>query len=64
MAKFKRDDRVRMKYYDRYAYGNVTIVSELGVKVLFDGDYDLYYWYQKPEELELVIGDKSKQEDG
>jgi len=57
MTKFKVGDRIRMKYYDRYAYGEITIVSEQGCKVLFDGDFDLAYWYYKPEELELIDRD-------
>lgn len=50
----KANDRVRMKYYDHYAYGMVTIVTETECKVLFDGDYDLAYWYYPKKELELV----------
>lgn len=57
---FKAGDRVRMKYHDRYAYGEVTIVSELGVKVLFDGEYDLDYYYYKPEELEVITPEDIK----
>jgi len=57
--KFKSGDRVRMKYFDGYAYGEITIISSLGYKVLFDGDWDLAYWYYKEEELELVDKDGS-----
>lgn len=51
---FKTNDRVRMKYYDHYAYGMVVIVTETECKVLFDGAYDLAYWYYPKKELELV----------
>ena len=44
----------RIKYYEGYATGEATIVSELGVKVMFDADYDLPYGYYKPEELEVI----------
>lgn len=46
--------RVRMKYFDGYAYGEVTIISELGVKVLFDGEFDLAYWYYPIKDLEKM----------
>lgn len=50
----KPNDRVRMEYYGRFAYGTVTIVSDSGIKVMFDGDYDLAYDYYLPSELEVV----------
>lgn len=52
MNEFKPGDRVRMKYYDGYTTGQVTIVTEYTCKVLFDGDYDLDYWYYPKSELE------------
>lgn len=60
MNKFKPGDRVRMKYYDGYAYGEVTIIAADTCKVLFDGDFDLPYWYYKEEELELVEPEKKE----
>ncbi len=55
MTEFKTGDRIRMKYYDGWAYGEVTIVTEIECKVLFDGDFDLAYWYYPKNELELII---------
>lgn len=52
MNEFKLGDRVRMKYYDGYATGEITIVTETECKVIFDGDYDLAYWYYPKAELE------------
>lgn len=52
--RFKPGDRVRMKYYDRYAIGEITIVREEDFKVLFDGDFDLPYCYYLKSELELI----------
>lgn len=43
-----------MKYFDRWATGEVTIVKESESKVLFDGDFDLAYWYYPNAELELI----------
>lgn len=66
MNKFRLGDRVRMKHYDRYAYGDVTIVSEaktLNVKVSWDGDFDLPYQYWDENELELVETNGSDGED-
>jgi len=60
--KFKSGDRVRMKYYEGYATGEVTIVSELGVKVIFDGDYDLAYYYYREDELEVITEKDIKNE--
>lgn len=54
MTKFKVGDRVKMKYYDGFATGEITIIAIDTCKVLFDGDYDLAYWYYKEEELELI----------
>lgn len=51
---FKAGDRVKMKYFGGYATGEVTIVSELGVKIIFDGDFDLDYWYYSAKDLELI----------
>lgn len=45
--------RVKMKYFDSFATGCVTIKKEDEAKVLFDGDFDLAYWYYKKDELEL-----------
>ena len=58
--KFKSGDRVRMKYYDRYAYGEVIIPREKDSKVIFDGDYDLSYYYYPNEELELMTAEDLK----
>lgn len=52
--KFKSGDRVRMKYYGRYATGEVTIVKNNLIKVLFDGDYDLPYDYYDGNDLEII----------
>lgn len=58
---FKEHDRVKMKYYDRYATGIVTIANsatqirgEISSKVLFDGEFDLAYWYYPNKDLELI----------
>ena len=55
MIKFKVGDRVRMMYFDYYAYGEITIPGEYSSKVLFDGDYDLPYDYYSNNELELEL---------
>lgn len=52
--KFKNGDRVKMKLYDRYATGLITIAKEDESKVLFDGPYYLAYWYYPNKELELI----------
>lgn len=48
----------RVKYYDqyynRYCYGEITILRENDAKVIFDGDTDLDYTYYPIDELELV----------
>lgn len=54
MKKFKSGDRVKMKYFDGYATGKITIVKETECKVLFDSDYDLDYWYYPTIDLELI----------
>lgn len=54
MDKFQCGDRVRIKYYEGYAYGEITIVTDISCKIIFDGDYDLAYDYYPIEELELV----------
>ena len=51
---FKTGCRVRMKYHDRWATGEVTIVREDDCKVLFDGDFDLDYYYYPKKDLELL----------
>lgn len=51
---FKPGDRVRMKYFEGYATGEITIVKGDQCKILFDGDYDLPYDYYPSNELELV----------
>lgn len=53
-AKVKTDTRVKLKYHNRWATGTVTIVNETEAKVLFDGEYDLNYWYYKKDDLELL----------
>jgi len=58
---FKSGDRVRMKYFDYYAYGEITIVTKTECKVMFDGDYDLAYWYYPKKDLELVNEQNSKE---
>jgi hypothetical protein len=62
MNKFKPGDRVRMKYFDGYATGEITIVTEDTCKIIFDGDFDLAYWYYPKSELELIDGEKEHQE--
>ena len=57
---FKSGDRVRTKYFDRYAYGEVTIVKGDTCKVIWDGDVELDYWYYSKKELELVDTDEDK----
>lgn len=58
--KFKSKDKVKM-YVDNskyeggesyYAYGEVTIVSEQGIKIIFIEDLD--YGYYDEKDLELV----------
>lgn len=58
---FKNGDHVRMKLEDVYYYGKVTVVSEyMGVKVMFDDPDGPAYWYYKPEELELMTEEDTK----
>ena len=47
-------DRIRMKYYEGYAMGEITIIREIDCKVMFDADYDLPYTYYPKEEIELI----------
>jgi hypothetical protein len=58
MKEFKPGDRVRVKYEDHFAYGEITIVRENDCKVLFDGDFDLDYWYYSKEVIELIEEEK------
>lgn len=53
---FKAGDRVRIRYFDGYAYGEITIVRDEReeCKVIWDGDYDLDYDYYPMSQLELV----------
>lgn len=51
---FKPGDMVKMKYFDYYATGEITIVTEKTCKVLFDRKYDLAYNYYLKEDLELI----------
>lgn len=53
MNLFKRGDRVGLPYYDRYAYGEITIIRDNDCKVLFDGDFDLAYDYYPAKKLRL-----------
>lgn len=57
MKDFETRDRVKMKYFDGYAYGEITIVTDKECKVLFDGDFDLAYWYYPKKDLELITLD-------
>lgn len=57
---FKEGDRVRLKYFEGYATGTVTIARENDSKVLFDGDFDLAYWYYLNSELELITEGENK----
>jgi hypothetical protein len=57
-TKFKMGDKVRMQYYGRWAYGEVTIPLDDTSKVLFDGDYNLDYWYYPNNELELIESER------
>lgn len=50
----KSGSRVKMKYFEGYATGEVTIAREKDCKVIFDGDFDLAYDYYSYEELELI----------
>ncbi len=56
MIRFKHGDRVRMKYFDGYATGEITIVDDeqFTYKVIWDADYDLDYWYYLQSDLELI----------
>lgn len=59
-SEFKSKDKVKMyidnsQYKDEesyYAYGEITIISEQGIKVIFIEDLD--YAYYNKEDLELV----------
>ena len=51
---FKPGKRVRMRYYDYWAKGEITISTENSCKVMFDGDYDLPYDYYPKKDLELL----------
>ena len=51
---FKAGCRVRMKYFEGWATGEVTIVREDDCKVMFDADYDLPYYYYPKKDLELL----------
>jgi len=42
-----------MWYYGRWAKGEVTIIKDYSIKVIFDGPYDLDYTYYPIEDLEL-----------
>lgn len=58
--RFKSGDRVRMKYYDTYINGEITIVREEDCKVMWDSEYDLAYWYYLKSELELIDDGEQK----
>lgn len=49
----KVGSRVKMWYYGRWAKGEVTIIKDYSIKVIFDGPYDLDYTYYPIEDLEL-----------
>lgn len=54
MEEFKIGDKVRMKYFDQWATGEITIVTETECKILFDGEFDLAYWYYPMKDLEVI----------
>lgn len=60
MTEFKSGDRIRMKYFDRWATGEVTIITEKECKVLFDSEFDLVYWYYPKIELELIENNENQ----
>jgi len=57
--------RVRMKYFDDYATGEVILIRRNEItgiheaKVLFDGPYDLAYWYYPLVDLEVITDESS-----
>lgn len=51
---FKPGKRVRMRYFDDWATGEITIVREDDCKVIFDSSYDLDYYYYPKKDLELI----------
>ena len=59
MTTFTEGCRVKMKYFEGYATGEITIIRRneiLGIfeaKILFDGDFDLAYDYYPLKDLEL-----------
>lgn len=61
MTDFRPGDRVRMKYLNGYATGEITIVTDLTCKVIFDGDFDLSYDYYMKSDLEKI--EKKKEDD-
>lgn len=56
--KFKAGDQVRYWYKDGkyWCYGEVILIGNLGIKVMF-GDPLYDYGYYKAEELELIRED-------
>ena len=51
MINFKSGDRIKMKYYEGWATGEITIVREYDCKVMFDADFDLPYDYYPKKDL-------------
>lgn len=58
MTKLSEGSRVKMKYFDGWATGEITIIRRNEIKgiyeakVLFDGNYDLAYDYYPLKDLE------------
>ena len=62
--KFKSGDQVRMfTSYGYYIYGEVTIVKDSLVKVLWGGDTDYNYDYYNESDLELITEEDLKEND-
>lgn len=55
MTEFKTGDRVKIKHFDHYEIGEITIIRHIDgwPKVLFE-NCELDYTYYDPKELELV----------
>lgn len=60
--RFKVHDRVVLTDQGIKWAGIITIISDMGCKVLFDDGDGPNYWYYKEEELEPEIKDDNRSE--
>lgn len=59
----KSGSRVKMKYLNSWATGEVTIVRKIDCKIIFDGDFDLDYDYYPIKDLEFIEGENDYGQD-